>query len=1004
MITDNDWYFPEYDDNMTDSLSHYGVSVVDGAPGRGSGRYPRGSGDEAYQRAKNFQDHVRELQRSGLKLKDIASQMDMSIEKLKAKMSIASSDMYRANTMAARKLKEKGWSTAAISRKLGIPASTINGYFSEEKNARRDQAMTTAEMLKKEIDENKYISIGKGVEVNLGISETRKKVAMEILREMGYESYNLKVRQQGKNRNGQRQSTTVQVMAKSGTDLAEIYNNIANIKIPGEDLYTPDHGDTWRKIEPPIQIPESRIFIKYTDENGRGGVDKDGVIELRRGVEDLDLGKAQYAQVRIGVEGNRYMKGMAVYSDDIPDGYDIVYNTNKTRDQYEKVFKQMKDDPTNPFGAEIRTDDDPNSEKRNLIRAQRHYIGADGEEHQSALNIVNEEGNWESWGRTLSSQFLSKQRPFLAQRQLDVTYDRKLDDFNEIMELTNPTVKRQMLYEFAESCDSAAVHLKAAAIPGSASHVILPVASLAPNEVFAPGYEDGSTVVLVRYPFGGNFEAAELKVNNHNPEARAMIGLDSPDAIGIHHDVAAKLSGADFDGDTVTVIPNDSGDIVTEATPKALQGYEPKVLYRKTKDMPKTGIAPEGKDPADYDGFDTQKEMGQISNLITDMQIMKAPPEEIYRAVRHSMTVIDAEKHNLDWKTSYEENGIAELKRKYQGGVRAGASTLISMAKGRKDILERKNGVWVKGENGEKGHVEYVDKDTGEKKYQLTGRMIEKYKLRDPDTGKMVEVKPKFDPATREKYYVGIGRNKKRYSNIDESQIVVTKKQATQRSTKMQIALDEGDAHKLSSGTVIEDIYANHANRLRALANRARKEWINTPELEYNPSARKIYYNEYKSLDTKLKIAKSNRPYEAKANILARSLFNMKLAADPRLEFDEDKKRKERSRCLEYARKAVGAKKIPVTFTDREWAAIQSGAITSSFLKELMRNCDKDELKRRSMPKQWNSMSSAKVSRARQMLKNGSTILETAQALGVSKSTLDKALYSDDYSDESLGD
>lgn len=71
-----------------------------------------------------------------------------------------------------------------------------------------------------------------------------------------------------------------------------------------------------------------RVYIRYAED---GGAEKEGVIEIRKGVKDLDLGDTGYAQVRIPINDDHYMKGMAVYSDDIPDGFDIVYNTGYDR-------------------------------------------------------------------------------------------------------------------------------------------------------------------------------------------------------------------------------------------------------------------------------------------------------------------------------------------------------------------------------------------------------------------------------------------------------------------------------------------------------------------------------------------------------------------------------------------------------------------------------------------------------------------------------------------------
>ena len=50
---------------------------------------------------------------------------------------------------------------------------------------------------------------------------------------------------------------------------------------------------------------------------------------IRPGVPDVSLGNAKYAQVRIQVGNDHYLKGMAIYKDDLPKGIDILFNTNK---------------------------------------------------------------------------------------------------------------------------------------------------------------------------------------------------------------------------------------------------------------------------------------------------------------------------------------------------------------------------------------------------------------------------------------------------------------------------------------------------------------------------------------------------------------------------------------------------------------------------------------------------------------------------------------------------
>jgi len=948
-------------DTPENALAHVG-KPHDG-PIPHSGRYAWGSGESPYQRSLDFMTHYNALRRSGMSDKQIAEADGLTLNQLRARKSNSGADVRHHNVAVATKLKAAGWSTTAIGRKFGVNESTVRGWLDEDVQKRKDASLGTANMLSDQVKQFKYVEVGKGVEQHLGVSRTKMDYALEMLKQSGqYEVKDIRIDQGAKGK-----KTRIQVLVPVGTERKEIYDHKDKIAIPNLGVYTEDGGATWNKVEAPVPIDMSRVFINYTSPDmSRGGVLKDGVIEIRPGVPDLSLGNAMYAQVRIRVGDDKYMKGMAVYSDKVPKGYDIIYNTNKTEAQAAKVFKPMAKDKDgnidliNPFGATIRTDD--YSDNPDLIKCQRHYIDPKtGERKLSALNVVNEEGNWKEWGRTLSAQMLSKQEPYLAERQLKVMYNRKLDEFNEILGLTNPTIRAHLLEGFADDCDSSAVHLKAAAIPGSASHVIIPIPSMKENEIYAPNYENGSRVALIRYPHGGRFEIADLTVNNLNKEAQKILGA-APDAVGIHHSVAAKLSGADFDGDTVTVIPNNSGDIKSMAALKGLKDYEPKVLYAKSDDQIKTGKPKNKKDMYDangkqlYDNFDTQRQMGEISNLITDMTIKGAPTEDICKAVRHSMTVIDAEKHNLDWKRSYEENQIRELKSRYQGvnpnGSLKGASTLISASKSKVYLPDRKAGVWAHDENG-KGYRQLYDPETGAKLYSNTGKMSSK------------KVYDKNGDYVWKQFPV---------------EITTTKMAETQ------------DAYSLSSGTRMEGIYANHANRLKALANRARKEIMSTEDVPYSPAAAKRYSAEVDSLKAKKNEADKHKPLERRAGAIATSLFQMKAAEDPSLWEDHDRAKKERARLMDYARKQMGEKRPRIAFTDKEYEAIQAGAVRKTFLKDLIKECDQDALKQRAMPRQWKAMSPAKLSRARQMLKNGATNIEVAQALGVSTSTLYDAL------------
>lgn len=877
---------------MTDELYHYGIK-------RRSGRYPWGSGAKKSRNASDFLSTVDVLEKDGFNEKQIAEYFGLQTKQLRAYKSNAHNEVRAAKAAMALRLKDKGYSNSEIGRRMGINESSVRSLLDPAISMRKNASTNTAEMLEKEISSKKYIDVGGGVENQIGVSRNTLDNAVEQLRAKGYTYHYLKVEQLGTGK-----FTSIKVLAAPDVTYKEVKDNQAKVTSPG--FYSEDLGQTVVSIKPPSSISSKRILVNYGDQ---GGSDKDGVIELRRGVKDLDLGAAHYAQVRVAVDGTHYLKGMAMYSDDIPKGYDVIFNTNKNSSTPKMdVFKKMKDDPENPFGATIR---------------QKTYIGKDGKEHLSALNIVNEEGDWNTWKKTLSSQMLSKQSTALAKKQLKLAYDIKKEEFDEICSLKNPVIKKCLLDKFADNCDSSAVHLKAAGLPRQASKVILPFPEMKDSEIYAPSYRNGEKVVLIRYPHGGTFEIPELVVNNKsNKKAKGLIG-NAQDAVGINPRVAERLSGADFDGDTVLVIPVGKVKIKTSAPLKGLKNFDPKVAYPGYPGMPKPGEK--------GSGFDKQGKMGDISNLITDMTIKGAPADDIAAAVRHSMVVIDAEKHNLNWRQSYLDNGIANLKAKYQGASNAGASTLISRAKGDKRVPKRKDGY-------------KVDPETGRKIFTETGETYEK-------NGKQVV--------------------------------------RLQKSSKMY---ETEDAYSLSSGTAMENTYADHANKLKALANSARKTSLTTKPIPYSPEAKAKYRQEVDSLNAKLNIALKNRPLERKAQLLANE--RVKLVRQNNPDMDKDDIKKLKNQALTQARLQTGASKKArlVDITDREWEAIQSGAISTNKLSQIIQNSDLDILKQRSMPRESRGISDAKRARAKMLESNGYTLAEIADSLGVSTSTISKVL------------
>lgn len=912
-----------------DELLHYGMP-------RRSGRYPWGSGKDPYQHSGDFLSRVEELTKKGMSEKDIADSMGLTTSQLRIQKSLAKDERRTIEVDTAKGLREKGYSLNEIAKMMGYKNdSSVRSLLNEQSESRMKEAMNTAKFLKKQVDEKGMIDVGVGVERELGISKEKLKTALYILEMEGYNTFGGGVPQV----NNPGKQTNIKVLCPPDTPFKTITDKNGNEKKVSSAIYdydkvhsiteytSHDSGKTFETFKYPSSMDSKRLAIRYAED---GGIQKDGLVEIRRGVADLDLGGSHYAQVRIMVDGTHYIKGMAVYSDDLPPGVDVMFNTNKTKDKSKlEVLKPIKSDPDNPFGS--------------LIKAggQSYYTDKNGERKLSLINKRAEEGDWGDWADKLPAQFLSKQSKQLAQRQLQLAAADKKAEFDEIMGLTNPTVKKALLKSFSDDCDSAAVHLHAAALPRQKYQVILPVPTLRDNEIYAPNYNDGEKVALIRYPHGGIFEIPILTVNNKHKDSIKMIGPNAKDAVCINSSVADRLSGADFDGDTVQVIPTNSKVKINTKPPlKALEGFDPKMEYPERPGMKymKTGK----KD-------NTQNEMGKISNLITDMTLLGASDDELARAVRHSMVVIDAAKHKLDYKKSEADNNIKALKKKYQGHIdpetgrySEGTGTIVSRAKGQQSVLKRQGSP-------------IIDPETGKQSWKVADNVTYEKKMINKRTGK-------------------------------EYTKTITK---TQKSTKM---METDDAYTLVSDSrnPIELVYADYANQMKALANQARKEMVTTPDIPYNPEAKARYQKEAASLQAKVNVALKNAPRERQAQTMANAILQAKIKDNP--DMTKKEKKKAGQQALDKMRMKVGAKKEPVKITEKEWEAIQAGAISPSKLKTIINNADLDTLRQMAMPRSTKQLSQSKINHIATLKASGYTNAQIAQKLGVSTSTVSKYL------------
>jgi predicted transcriptional regulator len=919
-----------------DILMHYGMP-------RRSGRYPWGSGDDPYQHGSHdFLSRVEELKKTGWTEtpENIMKEFGLTTTQYRVEKSLAKDSRRMLNVAKAKSMAEDGKTPTEIGKEMGVNESTVRSWLNSQSEARMKQAQETANFIRDQIETKGMIDIGTGVEQELRISKEKLKEAITILENEGYPVYKGGIPQV----TNQGQQTNQKVICPKGTPHSEIYK-FDKIHALNEDQYiSRDGGSTFeKKFHYPESMDSKRLTIRYKED---GGIDMDGVVELRRNVPDLSLGENRYSQVRILVDGTHYIKGMAVYADDLPPGVDVRFNTNKTKGTpMTKVLKEIKNDPDNPFGSAIKDADQG---------GQYWYTDKDGKKKLGLINKRAAEGDWEDWADALPSQFLGKQNKTLIEKQLKLAKADRVAEFDEICSLTNPTIKKHLLNKFADECDSAAVHLKAAALPGQKYHVILPVNTLKETEVYAPRYKDGEKLALVRYPHGGTFEIPILTVNNKNARAIQLMGKEALDAVGINSKVAERLSGADFDGDTVMCIPTHDrkGRVKITSTPvlKDLEGFDPKTEYG----------------PETYKGRDvklmknTNTQMGVISNLITDMTLAGATDKEMARAVKHSMVVIDAEKHKLDYKRSEIENGIPALHKKYQGKTTGGAATLLSRAKGEYPVPKRQ----------------------GTPKLNIKG--TKDYDPTRPEGALL------YKTADDVEYTVT-------KTNKRTGAVTTTVKKRTQKSTKMA---EYDDAYELVSTFKHkkELVYADYANDMKDLARKARIEAYNTGKVAYSKTAKSTYQQEVNDLDSKLRTAELNKPKERAAQRKANAEVTAKKTAYEK-ETGQKMKPKDVKKISQQAiskyreeYSSVQRRKRAIEITDREWEAIQNGAISENKLKRILDNADVDSLRKRATPKASTTLSSAKVNRIKAMKNSNYSSSEIAEALGISTATVSKYL------------
>ena len=296
-----------------DELMHYGMP-------RRSGRYPWGSGKDPYQHCTDFLSRIKYLSDNGVSDEDIAKSMGLTKQQFEIEKSFAivndmtkagksekeiaealgstttkvrlqksiKKDSHRAMEVEiAKDLRDKGYSLNEIAKKMGYKNdSSVRSLLNAESESRMKQAEKTADFLRKQIKEKGMIDVGTGVERELGISREKLSQALYMLEMEGYHVYGGGVSQV----NNPGKQTNLKVLAAPDKQHKDIYDyrNIHSIS----EYHSSDDGQTFETFKYPASMDSKRLAIRYAED---GGTERDGLVEIRRGVADLDLGGSNYA-------------------------------------------------------------------------------------------------------------------------------------------------------------------------------------------------------------------------------------------------------------------------------------------------------------------------------------------------------------------------------------------------------------------------------------------------------------------------------------------------------------------------------------------------------------------------------------------------------------------------------------------------------------------------------------------------------------------------------------
>ena len=181
-------------------------------------------------------------------------------------------------------------------------------------------------------------------------------------------------------------------------------------------------------------------------------------------------------------------------------------------------------------------------------------------------------------------------------------------------------------------------------------------------------------------------------------------------------------------------------------------------------------------------------------------------------------------------------------------------------------------------------------------------------------------------------------------------------------------------------------MYGDYINALGKMRDKANKVVESSPNMVMNKEAKLKYRDQVESLQHKLNTALANSPRERQAQLIANKVIAEK--RDPDMQKDQLKKLKQQAIAAARIQTGADGAKTRINIEDDEWKAIQSGAVSTKMLTDILRFANTDRVKQLATPREEKALSLSNASRAKTMIRNGHSYADVAEALGVSISTI----------------